>query len=129
MPSRAGEEVPDRDVEGADGVNDGAVAAEPLRPRIHLVPQAARVVHRLPGHDAGEPLRPLVVNRHRDRRLDDLWRGVALADAGEAVVTMDEDHDIPIAAFEAVEGGLGVLKAQDLHPFDGDGHASNVRRA
>ena len=92
-----------RDVERADGADRRASAAEPLRPRIHLVPQAAWVVHGLPGHDAGETLRQMVVRRHLDRRPDDLGRCIALADADETVVPMDEDHDIPIAALEAVE--------------------------
>ena len=126
---RLGEEIPDGDVERADRADCHAAAAEPSRPGIHLVPQARRVVHRLPGHDGAKPLGQMVVRRHFDRRLDDLGRCVAFANAREPVVALGDNDDVPIAALEAVVGGLRVLEAHHLHPFDGDGHVENVRRA
>ena len=41
---------------------------------------------------------------------------------------MDQDQDIPIAAFEAVVVLLGVLQADDFHPLYLDSHVEKVRR-
>ena len=126
---RAGEEVPDGDVERADRVHRRAAPAVPLRARVHLVPEAARVVHGLSADDAGEPLRTLVVGRHLDRRLDERGRRVALADSREPVVAVDQDQDVLVAALEAVVEGLRVLQADDLHPLDRHRHRAKSLRA
>ena len=102
-------EVPDGDIERTDRVHRRAAPAVPLRARVHFVPEAAWVVHPLPGDDAGQPLGPLVVGRHLDQGLHEFGRRVALADAHEPVIAMNEDDDVPIAALEAVVVGLRVL--------------------
>ena len=104
-------------------------AAVPLGAGVHLVPEATRVVDCLPGDDVGQSLGALVVGRHLDQGLHDLGRRVAFADSDETIVAMHAHDDIPIAALEAIVGGLRVLQAEDFHPLDGHGHGGNTRRA
>jgi hypothetical protein len=83
-------------------------AADVDQAAVHLLPEALDVERVL----ADEQVAQAVRDRVRARRVDDrayrLGRGVDLADAGDALVGVDEDNQIVLAAVgdRVVERGL-----------------------
>ena len=115
-------DVPEGDVDAADGVDHRAAAAIVDRGLVHLVPEALDVERVLADQDLAQADHDRVGAGRLDDRLDDGRGGVGLADAGDALVGVDEDDG----------GVLGPVRlhrdARDLQVGDldiGDLHAVN----
>ncbi len=109
------EQVPQGDIDAADGVLDGAAAALPER----RLPQPFRDAHRLVGAFADE-------QRHEqlDRAFDERLAGEDAADAAEPFVGEDLDDGVDVvvglelvgpAALDGAAGEAGDLDVGDFH--------------
>ena len=101
LPSSLAAQVPERDVDRADGMDDGAAPAVIAGRVVHLAPTGLR---RPQGSCADQHLLQSHGMGVRARRLDDgadhRGHAVDLGDAGHAFVGVDEDDAIVVGAVE-----------------------------
>src|SRR4051794_34993317 len=113
-------DVPERDVDAADRVQRDPAAADVDQAAVHLLPEPLDVRRILTDEQVAEAVRDRVRARRLHQRAHRLGRGVDLADAGDALVRVDEDDEIVLAAVGdgVVERGLAEddrLHVSDLH--------------
>jgi hypothetical protein len=101
-------------------MNARAASPEVERAAVALLPEAADVARVLAEEQLPEPAGGQVRLRRLDRRLDDLWGGVDLADPDETVVGRDAHDAGVLRPVGDVAGGLVTteddgLDVGDLH--------------
>ena len=101
-------DVPERDVEAADRVDRDAAAADVVDAAVHLVPEPLDVVRVLAEQELAQAVRDRVRAGGVDEGRDGFWCRVDLADARQALVGVDQDDEVVLAAVgdALVDSGL-----------------------
>ena len=116
-------DVPERDLDAADGMDRRPPPAVIERALVHLLPEPADLQRVLPDQQRGEPVAELVGGGRLDDRLGDGGRGIDLAQAGDAFVGMDAHQHAVLAAVG--DGGIdGAARAQQYRLNSCDPHLS-----
>ena len=98
LPERLALDVPECDVEAADRVDRDPAPPEVDEAAVHLLPEPLDVERVLADQDVAQAHGDRVGARRLDERLDELGRRVDLADARDALVGVDPDDQVVLAA-------------------------------
>ena len=90
-------DVPERDVDPADRVQSDPAPTDVDQAAVHLLPEALGFERVLADEQVVQAVRDRVRAGRVDERADGLRRRVDLADAGDALVGLDEDDQIVLA--------------------------------
>ena len=117
------EDVPERDVDAADGMHHRAPPAVDGGRLVHLVPEPSDLQRVLPDQDLAQAARGDGAERGVDDGLGDGGVGVDLADAGDALVGPDPDQQDRLTA---VADRLHLRQAEHGRLDRGDFHRASV---
>ena len=119
--------VPERDIDRADGVDDRAAAAMVAGRVVHAVPESLYVARILADQDLAQAHCMGMRARRLDDRPDDRWDAVHFGEARYALVGVHENHAVVVGA---VEGHASPARHPQLDDLDvGDLHVRPRRFA